>query len=53
MTELSEHLAELPVDFDHETWKIDGFETANWAMRKLARAEARLADIQRQALDEA
>ena len=53
MSELQEHLAELPVDFDHETWKIDGFETANWAMRKLARAEARLADIQRQALDEA
>ena len=50
---LQEHLAENPPDFHEESWRIDGFETANWAMRKLKAAQARLDAINRQALDEA
>ena len=53
MSELSEHLAEQPEGFIEEAWRIDGFETANWAMRKLKAAQERLDEINRQALDEA
>lgn len=51
--DLQEHLAETPVDFIEESWRIDGFETANWAMRKLKAAQERLDTINRQAMDEA
>jgi phage host-nuclease inhibitor protein Gam len=50
---LQENLTETPEDFHEEAWRIDGFETANWAMRKLKAAQERLDAINRQALDEA
>ena len=52
MTELSEHLAELPVEFDHEMWLVDSDSKAEWALRKLKAAYERLAEIDEQIADE-
>lgn len=54
MSELQDELAQDPPDFSfEEPWRIDGFETCQWAMRKLKVAEERLEEIRSQALAEA
>ena len=52
MTELSEHLAEEPVDFSVETWRITDDSSAQWALRKLKAEIDRLDDINAQAVAE-
>jgi hypothetical protein len=52
MSELSEHLAQDPPDFEVETFIVDNDQKAEWALRKLKAAIERLDDINAQAVEE-
>ena len=49
---LADQLAEEPLGFSHETFRVDSDELAQWAFRKLKIAQQRIDDIAQQSKDE-
>ena len=53
MTELDEFLTQDPPDFDFSTFSIDSLDRANWALKKLSVAQARIEEKRALALKQA